>query len=55
MASAAHHRVDRIAQCAFERVATQSSVHLHVPYGWLYGTAPLDHGFEPLGDPALLA
>ena len=35
--------MQRIAQRTFERVSTQFAVHLHVPNGWLEGTAPLDH------------
>lgn len=52
---AAHHRVQRVAQRALERVASEATVHLHVPDGRLNGAAPFDHGLQRPGDPALLA
>ena len=52
---AAHHRMQRIAQGAFERVSGQSPVHFHVPDRRLNGAAPVDHGPQGSGDAALLA
>jgi len=53
VACSAHHRMQRIAQRTFERVSTQFAVHLHVPNGWLDGTAPLDHRLHGSCHPAL--
>ena len=52
MPSAARHCMQRIAQRALERVASDAPIHLHVPDGRL---ASLDHGLERPGDPTLLA
>lgn len=54
MPGTAHHRVQRIAQRALERIAAQPPVHLHVPDGRLDGAAPLDQGFQRSGDAAPL-
>jgi hypothetical protein len=50
VASAAQYRVHRIAECAFEPVAIEFSVCLHVADGWLDCAAPAcpnDTTFHP--------
>ena len=55
MPRATHHRMQRIAQRALERVAAQPPVHFHVPNGRLDGTASFDHGLEGFADATLLS
>lgn len=55
MPRATHHRMQRIAQCALERIAGKPPVHLHVPDSRLDGATPFDHGLERSGDTTLLA
>lgn len=54
MASAAHHRVDRVGEGALERISAEAPVHLHMPDGRLDGAAAFDHRLQCLGDPSAL-
>ncbi len=55
MPGPAHHRMQRVAQGALERVSGQAAVHLHVTYGRLDRTAPVDHRPEGARDASLLS
>lgn len=52
MPNTAHHCMQRIAQCAFQRIPGEPAVHLHVPDRRLNRTAPTDQGLQGPCDPA---